>query len=64
LDETLPVRLPFCARAEFGMRGALNMMVFSPRGKPAKGGSIGDKPLPELKNDAAAVAGVWPTPPM
>jgi hypothetical protein len=35
------------------MRGALNMIEPSPRGKPAKGGSIGDKPLLELKNDAA-----------
>jgi hypothetical protein len=57
LDETLPARLPFCARAELGMRGALNMIVFSPKGKPPNVGSIGDTPLLVLKNDAA-MAGV------
>src|SRR6267154_360204 len=62
LDETLPARLPFCARAELGMRGAPRIMVLSPRGKPPKGGSIGDKPLLVLKTDAPTTGG-WPTPP-
>ncbi len=62
LDETLLARLPFCARAELGMRGAPRTMVFSPRRNPPKGGSIGDIPLLLLKN-VPPMAGVWPTPP-
>jgi hypothetical protein len=37
------------------MRGALNTIVFSPKGKPPKVGSIGETPLLLLKNDAAMV---------
>src|SRR6266702_1583186 len=53
LDETLPARVPFWARADVGPRVAVSIIGLSTKGEPPKVESTGETPLLVLKNDDA-----------